>query len=114
MALHRSWAGVEYGRMRITECDTPFIMYDSHMSRDEHAVVIHAGGEELGPDVDGKIDITDLQRKLGVLERIQDNTGGSYETPKLDPVKRENQRRREAGILLKKPLHDDDDEDTDD
>ena len=56
------------------------------MSRDEKSIVIQ--------DEDGiqKVDITELQRKLGVLERLQEqaertyNDAPAYVPPEVDPV----------------------------
>jgi hypothetical protein len=116
IALHRSWAGIQYGQMRMREIDTPFVRYDSRMSRDEQKVIICDRGRPELVESGAKIDITDLQTKLGILSRIQEQNENLnvYQTPEVDPVKRENQRRREAGVLLRQGIKQDDDDDDDD
>jgi hypothetical protein len=94
------------------ESETPFVRYDSRMSRDEKKVIICDRGRPDLVEPGEKIDITDLQRKLGILSRIQEQNENLnvYQTPEIDPVKRENQRRREAGVLLKQQMQNDDEE----
>jgi hypothetical protein len=84
------------------------------MSRDEKKVIICDRGRPDLVESGAKMNITDLQTKLGILSRIQEQNENLnvYQTPEIDPVKRENQRRREAGVLLKQGMqYDDDDED---
>merc|ERR1719174_2896941 len=55
--------GVLYGTMTIEDAPTPFLLYDSQMSRAEGAVV------EIGEGhVRQNVDIGDLQQRLGILK----------------------------------------------
>eukprot|EP00428_Durinskia_dybowskii_P031179 CAMPEP_0170244432 /NCGR_PEP_ID=MMETSP0116_2-20130129/21996_1 /TAXON_ID=400756 /ORGANISM="Durinskia baltica, Strain CSIRO CS-38" /LENGTH=153 /DNA_ID=CAMNT_0010495295 /DNA_START=20 /DNA_END=480 /DNA_ORIENTATION=+ len=58
--------GVVYGTQPIDDTPTPFLLYDSHMSRAEQAVV------EISEQGKAQVDIASLQERLGILQQRQD------------------------------------------
>merc|ERR1719382_916639 len=59
-------AGVLYATEKIPEVPTPFLLYDSHLSRTDNAVVEIGEGK-----IKNNIDIGELQTRLGILELRQ-------------------------------------------
>eukprot|EP00446_Apocalathium_sp_SHHI-4_P072709 CAMPEP_0177559442 /NCGR_PEP_ID=MMETSP0369-20130122/70838_1 /TAXON_ID=447022 ORGANISM="Scrippsiella hangoei-like, Strain SHHI-4" /NCGR_SAMPLE_ID=MMETSP0369 /ASSEMBLY_ACC=CAM_ASM_000364 /LENGTH=668 /DNA_ID=CAMNT_0019046171 /DNA_START=29 /DNA_END=2038 /DNA_ORIENTATION=+ len=102
--------GVLYGTQTIDDAPTPFLLYDSHMSRAEGAVIEVGEGH-----VRQQVDIGDLQARLGVLHQRQEegvevhlkaNKNVAIEEENCRrrenvAIEEENCRRREAGDLLK-------------
>merc|ERR1712129_158736 len=95
---HKDERGVVYGTQKIDEPETPFLLYDSQMSRAEHAVVEVGEGH-----VKTQVDIVDLQSRLGVVQRLQDQgiVVGQRKVNRYEAIEEENRKRREAGELLK-------------
>lgn len=88
--------GVLYGTQTIDDPPTPFLLYDSHMSRAEQAVV------EINDQGKAHVDIATLQARLGVLQQRQEQ--GDEVIPRAArnaAVEQEGQRRGEAGALLR-------------
>lgn len=94
---HFAERGVLYATMVIDEGTTPFLQYDSRMSRDGHEIT------EVGPGhLKTTIDISQLQTKLGIL--VQSENQGIEVLPTATrnlAVMEENKRRREMGEILK-------------
>eukprot|EP00515_Schizochytrium_aggregatum_P004396 CAMPEP_0202049344 /NCGR_PEP_ID=MMETSP0963-20130614/3315_1 /ASSEMBLY_ACC=CAM_ASM_000494 /TAXON_ID=4773 /ORGANISM="Schizochytrium aggregatum, Strain ATCC28209" /LENGTH=284 /DNA_ID=CAMNT_0048614347 /DNA_START=1 /DNA_END=855 /DNA_ORIENTATION=+ len=87
LAQHAKERGVLYGRMKIDQPDTPFLVYDAEM----------AGQHKIGTVKDRNsqpefVDIADLQRKLGLLQTdpetgravVADKTKSLFEQRRAD------------------------------
>lgn len=89
--------GVLYGTQTIDDAPTPFLLYDSHMSRAEGAVIEVGEGH-----VRQQVDIGDLQARLGVIhQRQEEGVEVHLKANRNVAIEEENFRRREAGDLLK-------------
>merc|ERR1719229_471541 len=65
---HMDERGVLYGTMQIEDAPTPFLLYDSNMSRADGAVV------EVGENHSKQqVNITELQLRLGVMKQEQES-----------------------------------------
>merc|ERR1711920_860273 len=73
------------------------LLYDSRLSRQEHAIVEVGEGQLKSP-----IDIDELQSRLGILElRQQAGFENTLKAEQSRAIQEENWRRQEAGRLLK-------------
>mmetsp|Transcript_32577 Transcript_32577/g.89888 ORF Transcript_32577/g.89888 Transcript_32577/m.89888 type:complete len:178 (+) Transcript_32577:61-594(+) len=107
ISVHLAQRGVLYGTQEIPEQPTPFLVYDSKMSRADHAIIeVGAQHEKVA------VNITELQAKLGMIEQEQDNGCEVVPTAtrnlafvddnaRREAIAAENKRRREAGAVLK-------------
>mmetsp|Transcript_30976 Transcript_30976/g.89510 ORF Transcript_30976/g.89510 Transcript_30976/m.89510 type:complete len:228 (+) Transcript_30976:101-784(+) len=88
--------GVLYGTQTIPDASTPFLLYDSQMSRAEQAVM------EINENGKAQVDIVALQARLGILQQQQEDGGEVVpRATRHAAIDEENRRRREAGAILR-------------
>lgn len=75
--------GVLYGTQKIDDMPTPFLLYESQMSRAEHAIVEISEGHKKA-----HVDITELQARLGMLQASLEQAWEAVDGPATEELRR--------------------------